>query len=100
MTNNQSNSKSGRGGKRPGAGRKPGQRTKAKIELMEAAKVYTAEALETLAHVMRSGDSEAARVAAADKLLDRGHGKPAQAITGADGGPISLETLITQSYRA
>jgi hypothetical protein len=91
LTNNQTKSKAGRGGKRAGAGRKPGARTKAKLEIMEAAKVYTTEALETLAHVMRTGDSEAARVAAADKLLDRGHGKAPQPQTGADGkSPIAL----------
>lgn len=58
---------------------------------MEAAKVFTTEALETLAAVMRSGESDAARVAAADKLLDRGHGKAPQPQTGEGGkGPIAL----------
>ncbi len=58
---------------------------------MAAAQVYTTEALETLARIMRSGESEAAIVAAADKLLDRGHGKAPQPQTGADGkSPIAL----------
>ncbi len=47
---------------------------------MEAAQVYTADALIVLASIMHSSDSDAARVAAADKLLDRGHGKPKQPI--------------------
>lgn len=80
-----------RGGKRPGAGRKPGKPNKLKAELMEAAKAYTEEALETLAAVMRSGESETARVAAADKLLDRGHGKAPQPQTGEGGkGPVKV----------
>ena len=31
------------------------------------------------------------RIIAADKLLDRIEGKPAQAVTGADGGPLKVE---------
>jgi len=45
------------------------------------AQVYTAEAIKTLGDVMRSSDSHAARVAAADKLLDRGHGRAPQTMT-------------------
>ncbi len=59
---------------------------------MAAAQVYTTEALETLARIMRSGESEAAVVAAADKLLDRGHGRAPQPQTGEGGkGPVKLE---------
>lgn len=59
---------------------------------MALARVYTPEALATLAAIMKSGESEAARVAAADKLLDRGHGKAPQPQTGEGGkGPIKLE---------
>ena len=38
------------------------------------------EAIETLASIMRHGESEAARVAATDKILDRAHGRPSQAV--------------------
>lgn len=87
------------------AGRKTGGRVKgvpnkATADVKAAAQKYTVEAIDTLAEIMRSGESEAARVAAADKLLDRGHGKPAQAITGPDGGAISLEALILKSYES
>jgi len=34
------------------------------------------------------------RVAAARELLDRGHGKPAQALTGADGAPLEIPAAI------
>ena len=68
----------GRGGKRPGAGRPEGSKNKATIELREAAQAYTEAALKTLHEVCIKGQSEAARVAAACALLDRGHGKPKQ----------------------
>jgi hypothetical protein len=40
--------------------------------------------------IARKGESEAARVSAAIAILDRAHGKPAQAIVGAAGGDIGL----------
>lgn len=78
------------GGKRPGAGRKPGAVSKAKRELAEMAKEHAAMALQVLVNVAQSGESDAARVSAATAILDRGYGKPFQAmqITGADEGPI------------
>lgn len=40
---------------------------------------------------MRKSEADAARVSAAKELLDRGHGKSPQAITGEDGtGPITV----------
>jgi hypothetical protein len=69
---------SGHGGKRPGAGRKPGVPNKATAEIQNAAREYTVEALETLADVMRNSESDQARALAADKVLDRGYGKPKQ----------------------
>lgn len=47
----------------------------------ELAREYTAQAVTTLVEVM-AGDSAAAKVAAANALLDRGWGKPEQAIVG------------------
>ena len=61
-------------------GRKVGTPNKATRELRELAQPYAPEALEVLAKIMRNGESEQARVAAANALLDRGHGKPAQSI--------------------
>lgn len=68
-------------GSKPGerrGGRKAGTPNKATVELRQAAGAYTAEALETLATIMRQGQSETARISAATALLDRAHGKPAQ----------------------
>jgi hypothetical protein len=77
------------GGKRPGAGRKPGAVSKAKRELAEMAKDKAERALEVLAEIMERGESDAARVSAATAILDRGYGKPFQAVhhAGHDGGP-------------
>ena len=70
-----------RGGYREGAGRPSGSTNKSSPEqsqrLSELAKTYTEEALETLVDVAKNGRSEAARVSAANALLDRGYGKPA-----------------------
>lgn len=58
----------------------PGGRPKLAPEIKEAARAYTVEAIETLAKVMRSGDTSQARAMAADRLLDRGWGKATQHI--------------------
>ena len=88
-----------RGGKRPGAGRRKGSVARATREqkgtLGELARQYTATAMATLAHVAANGESESARVAASIAILDRGFGKPPQAVelTGADGGPIEVTRI-------
>lgn len=69
----------GRGGSRAGAGRKPGSPNKltkaAKATLSELASAYTEQALAVLAEIMLRGQSESARITAANSILDRGHGK-------------------------
>lgn len=73
-----------RGGKRPGAGRRKGSVARAtrdqKGTLGELARRYTGVAMATLARVAKSGQSESAQVAASIAILDRGYGKPAQAV--------------------
>lgn len=44
--------------------------------LSELAKIYTEEALKTLVDVAKNGRTDAARVSAANALLDRAYGKP------------------------
>ena len=71
-----------RGGHRSGAGRPTGSLNKTTSEqsqrLSELAKDYThVAALLTLVDVAKNGRSDAARVSAANALLDRGYGKPA-----------------------
>lgn len=71
-----------RGGKRLGAGRPQGRRNKAtaeqKLTLEDLARSYTETALNVLVQIAQDGQSEAARVSAANAILDRGYGKPRQ----------------------
>ena len=71
-------------------GRKKGTPNKATADIKALAQSYTDEAVMALAGIMRSSDSDAARVAAVKELLDRGHGKVPQAVTGEGGGPIAM----------
>lgn len=75
----------------PGGGSKVGERrggrhkgvpNKITADVRIAAQKYTAEAIETLASIMRDSDVDQARIAAAKELLDRGHGKSTQPVTG------------------
>jgi len=61
-------------------GRPKGSLNKATADIKAAAQVYTEDALATLAQIMKAGESEAARVAAANSILDRGFGKPRQSM--------------------
>jgi hypothetical protein len=93
------------GGERPGAGRPPGAANKITAPVREAAQVYTAEAIETLASVMRDPKAPAvARIGACNAILDRAHGKPTQAIDMAvDVGVLdkaSLEDRFVKNMRA
>lgn len=71
-----------RGGKRPGAGRKAGSLAKAtkehKATLSDLARVHTATALNALVSIAKKGESESARVAASNAILDRAYGRPTQ----------------------
>ncbi|AEG02703.1 hypothetical protein [Methylomonas methanica] len=70
-----------RGGKRPGSGRKPGTPNKATAGLKQLASEYTEEAVQVLVKVMRDNEAPApSRIAAANSLLDRSHGKPRQEV--------------------
>ena len=84
---------SGRGSK-PGehrGGRVKGTPNKATAEVKEVARQYTSDALKTLADIM-GGEQQpaAARVSAANALLDRAYGKPPQSLEHStpDGQPI------------
>lgn len=88
-----------RGGRRPGAGRPQGGKSRAtkqaKATLSDLAKAHTATALQVLVDVAKKGESESARVAAANAILDRAYGKPSQALqhSGPGGGPIPTVDL-------
>ena len=89
----------GPGGKRLGAGRPKGAKSRATIAqcatLEELARSHTATALDVLVQVATASESDSARVSAANALLDRGYGKPKQAteLTGKDGAPIEMSEM-------
>jgi len=92
-----------RGGFREGAGRPSGSTNKSSPEqsqrLSELAKTYTEEALETLVDVARNGRTDAARVSAANALLDRAYGRPASKEKGPlESPPLTIE-LTSPSWR-
>jgi hypothetical protein len=90
--------KSGRGGKRPGAGRKPKGHVKSSAlsdlnkisalateppdEIDGVAQKHARDAIEALVKLLFYGVSEAAKITAAKEILDRGYGKPAVEIGG------------------
>lgn len=81
-------------------GRRKGTPNKATADVKAAAQAYTDEALRVLVSILRSRKAPAqAKVAAARELLDRGHGKPAQAVTGPDGGPVKHLVTFGGRYR-
>ncbi len=70
----------------------PSGRPKDAIRVADTAREYTQEAIERLVSWMRS-DNPKASVAASNALLDRGWGRPVQAIEGKDGGPLIVEVV-------
>ena len=58
---------------------------RAPTDIRSLARSHTKIAIKVLAGIAKDGTNDAARVAAACALLDRGWGKPPQAHTGADG---------------
>ena len=69
---------------------------KALTDIRSLARGHTETALNVLAGIMNEPSApHAARVAASNSLLDRGWGKPAQAIGGTDVlPPIALEAIV------
>lgn len=77
--------KSSNRGSKPGerrGGRRKGTPNKATAAIKEIAGQYTQQAVDTLVSVLAGGEGipAAAQVAAAKEILDRAHGKPAQAV--------------------
>jgi hypothetical protein len=82
-----------RKGERRG-GRQKGALNKATSDVRALASQYSEAAIKRLAHLMEHAESETAQVAAAREILDRAHGKPAQAITGdPEGEPVVMQIL-------
>jgi hypothetical protein len=58
----------------------PGGRPRVLAEIRALARTYTEPALLALVEIMQHGRNESARVAAAQAVLDRGWGRPVQAL--------------------
>ncbi len=74
----------------PGRSGNPGGRPAGRGRVQALAAGHTEEAIAMLARLMRGGASDDVRLRAAVALLDRAWGRPAQAVTGEDGGPVAL----------
>lgn len=89
-------------GSKPGerrGGRQPGTLNKVTATLKEYAAPYTAEAIDGLVALARSGETPAAtRVAAWREVLDRGAGRPSQSVTIEEPQkiPESIQFIIRQ----
>lgn len=87
------------GGPRPGSGRPKGAVSKAKLDIATKAKEYAEQAIQTLADIMTDVEmTPASRVNAANAILDRGYGKPMQAVevTGKDKEPVAFTGFVVQ----
>lgn len=80
-------------------GRQAGTPNKATAAVKEAAALHGPKAVLVLAGIMNDAEAPpAARVAAANAILDRWAGKPAQAVTGPDGGPIATKVIHEEAH--
>jgi hypothetical protein len=86
---------------RPGQSGNPGGRPKGERSVREIAQQHTAESMETLVHVMRTGKNSE-RVQAATALLDRGWGKPTQSVemSGSNATLVDLLVSLNNSHAA
>jgi HEAT repeat protein len=74
----------------PGQSGNPSGRPKENAELKAAARAHTEAALAVLVAALEDEDAKT-RITAANALLDRGYGKPTQAIGGDPDLPMQLE---------
>lgn len=81
---------SGKGGKRDGAGRKPGVPNKATADVKEEARKHGPAAIKRLAHLMEHAKTDAAQVAACQTILDRAYGKATQYVATPEDSPIKV----------
>jgi hypothetical protein len=93
----------GHGGIRPGSGRPKGGGTRhspreERNDIRAYARKYGPEAIDFLVKTMRAEKvSHSARVVTADRLLDRGYGRPHQATEEPD--PQTIEGIVIEPLR-
>jgi len=71
-------------------GRPKGGRNKIGADIREAAAKHTVAAIAEIVRIMTHSENDTARLAAANAILDRAYGKPAQAIIGDATQPVTL----------
>lgn len=79
-----------RGGRRPGAGRPVGVPNKLTRPLKELAALHSEGCIAVLVELRDHAEAEQVRLAAANSLLDRGHGKPRQEMDLRDDNRITV----------
>lgn len=86
----QGSRKSSRTSWKPGQSGNPGGRPKVSAEVRELAREHGPKAIQRLVALMNS-KNESVAVRASEAILDRGYGRPTQAmeLAGKDGGPIT-----------
>lgn len=78
---------------KPGQSGNPGgrpKRTQEEIDLIEACKAKTVEALSVIESIMYSGENERNKLTAALAILERGWGKPTQPVQGEMVGSLTI----------
>jgi hypothetical protein len=81
----------------------PGGRSPVVKAIQDLAREHGPRAIQAILHLAETSQDEKVRLAAWDKILDRGYGRAAQAITGEGGeGPavIVVETGVTRDAAA
>jgi hypothetical protein len=69
----------------------PAGRREKDFDLVQLCKSYAPDAIRRLAEIARNPRTPPATVVSAiNSILDRGFGRPAQAVTNAEGGPLTL----------
>lgn len=94
----ESNLSNQRGGRRPGAGRPLGVPNKLTRPLRELAALHSEDCIAVLVELRDHAEAEQVRLAAANSLLDRGHGRPRQEIDMNAGQ--SLTVILNRGGRA
>lgn len=62
------------------------------VDVQAIARLYTEDAMRVLKDIMQDDTATAAsRVSAAEAILSRGWGKPAQVLVGNEGGPVAIQ---------
>jgi hypothetical protein len=69
--------------------------TQESLDLEASCKKLTPQALDTIVAIMQGGDNERNRLTAAQYIVDRGYGKPIQAVSGKDGEAIQHDMTVT-----